>query len=112
MFSQPYLYLYAASSVFSYAMHLTFKKIRPRSPLFPLLMSTFGLLSKFANIVFLILCAIYAEHWWHALIVGGIGFFLSVLIPPTKIEMILGYLGVIGAPLCTLFTYLTFFGVV
>jgi hypothetical protein len=112
MFNQPFLYLFIASEIFIFAMQMTVKKIRPRSPLMPFLMSILGLLSQIANVVFIILYAINADHWWHALVAGVLGFFASVLIPPTKIEMVLGYLGIIGAPLCVTLAYLNLFNVI
>ena len=112
MFYQPFLYLYIASAVFTYAMQLTSKKINPKNPIVLLLMNAFGLISNIANTVFLIIYAINADHWWYALIAGALGFIASILLPPARIEMILGYLGIIGAPLCTTLAYINLFNII
>lgn len=112
MFTTPYFYLYVISCVLVFALKNTMQKITPANPLITPLMGMVGLVSHIANYVLLILCLFYAEHWWYAPIMWVIGFILTILIPPTKVETIMGYLGIIGAPACTLFAYLSLFGII
>lgn len=109
MINQPYIYLYVISSIFVFAVGNTMKKSNPAKPLVHSLMGIVGLVTNIANYVLLALCLFFAEHWWYALVMWALGFVLSILIPPTKVETILGYIGIVGAPLCTLFAYLTLF---
>ena len=112
MFSQTYFYLYVISSILIFALQNTMKKINPANPMVIPFMGTMGLVSNIANFALLILCLFFAEHWWYAPIMWVVGTVLSILIPPTKIEMLLGYLAVICAPACTLFAYLYLFNVI
>ena len=112
MFSSPYLYLYAISSVLVFALGNTMRKINPANQMVIPFMGSVGLVTNIANYIFLVLCLFFAEHWWYAPIMWVFGYVLSILIPPTKVEMVLGYLAAICAPLCTLFAYLVLFDVI
>jgi hypothetical protein len=109
MFSQIYFYCYVVASVSTFALADTMKSINPTNQSVIPLMGLIGLLVKVANFIFLALCLFYSEHWWYALAMWGIGFIVSILLPPTKF---LGYLSVAVAPLCVLLAYLNLFGVI
>ena len=92
-----------------YALGNTMKKITPANPNVIPLMGIMGLITNIANYVLLVLCLFFADHWWYALIMWVFGFVLSILVPPTRLETILGYIGVACAPACTLIAYLNLF---
>lgn len=112
MFTQTYFYLYVVSSVLVFCLENTMKRIHPANGMVIPFMGAAGLITKIANLVLLVLCLFFAPHWWYALIMWGCGYILSILIPPTKVEMVLGYIAVICSPLCTLFAYMTLFEVI
>lgn len=109
MFNQPYFYYYLVASVLIYALADTMKSINPANPFVVPLMGAVGLLTKVACFVFLILCLFYAEYWWYALAMWGMGFVISILLPPTRF---LGYVSVVVSPVCIVLAYLNLFGVI
>lgn len=112
MFSQPYLYLYVASELMAFAAKHTMAKINPANPLVVPIMGIVSSVCTIAGFVLLILCLFFAEHWWFAPIMWAIAFVACIILPPNKIETILGYAGVICAPICILLAYLDLFAVI
>lgn len=109
MFSQPYFYLYVVSCLLVFALRNTIQKNTPANPMVTSVMGFVGLITNIANYVLLALCLFFAEHFWYVPIMWVIGFILCTLLPPTKIETTLGYIGLICAPLCTVLAYISLF---
>lgn len=112
MFNEAYFYLYVVSAMLISALQDTMKTINPSNPYMISFMGTIGLLCKIANMALLVLCLFFSWRWWYAPIMWVVGFILSTLIPPIRAGRILGHIGIIGAPICTLLAYLDLFGVI
>lgn len=112
MFTLPYFYLYVVSCVLAFALKNTAQKINPANSIILPLMGLIGLLTTLANYALLITAVFVAEHWWYALVMWVVGFVASILVPPTKVETILGYIGAVCAPLCTVLAFLNLCGVI
>ena len=112
MFSLPYVYLYIISSALVLSIRDTMEVINPAYPSVKPIMGMVGLVTKIANLVLLILCIFFAPHWWYVPIMWVCGVILSVIIKfiiNERADMALGYLAVIGAPICTIVSYFSLF---
>lgn len=109
----PYFYCYIISSILVYSIFDIIKVINPANPNIIPTMGNVGFITKIANIIYLILCFFFAKHWWYVPLMWIAGIIFSVAIKNRtnyKVYMFLGYIAVLGAPLCTLFAYLNLFG--
>ena len=112
MFSLPYVYLYIISSVLVLSIRDTMEVINPANPFVKPIMGMIGLITKIANLILLILCIFFAPHWWYVPIMWVCGVILSVFIKfviNDRADMVLGYVAVICAPICTMASYFSLF---
>ena len=112
MFSLPYVYMYIVSSALVFSIRDTMEMINPANPLVKPVMGMTGFITKVANFILLILCIFFAPHWWYSPIMWVCGIVLSVIIKiliNDRADMAMGYLAVIGAPICTAISYFSLF---
>lgn len=112
MFSLPYVYLYIISDVLILSLTDALRMINPANPFIKPIMGISGGITRVANIVLLILCIFFAPHWWYAPIMWVCALALSIFIKVIFgdiTDIVLGFLAVIAAPICTIGAYICLF---
>lgn len=106
-------WLFILAEVFVFYMKRTFSTWKGANQTTPAIMTVVSFVCSVAILVLIVFVFLKITPWWYGLVMLIGGFIIPAVIPIGKTgETIVAMVGIVGAPLCIIFSFLKLFSVI
>ena len=113
LLSMGLLWFYVLAEVFVFFMKRTTSDWRGANQVMPVIMTAVWTICSIALIVLIVFVFIRIRPWWYGVVMIVAGFLISSLLPIGKTgETIVSIIGIVGAPLFVVLSFLKVFAVI
>lgn len=113
LLSMGLFWLFILAEVFVFYMKRTFSTWSGANQTTPIVMTAVSLVCSIALLVLIVFVFIKVSPWWYGLVMLLGGFIIPAVIPIGKTgETIIAMVGIVGAPLCVVLSFLKLFAVI
>ena len=113
LFSMGLFWFFLLAEIFTFFMQRTFSTWQGANQTTPAIMTVVSFICTIALIVLLIFILIRVRPWWYGLVMLFAGFIIPTILPIGKSgETVVAMIGIVGAPLFTVLSFLKVFSVI
>lgn len=113
LLSMGLLWFYVLAETFVFFMKRATRDWRGANQTMPVIISTVWIICSIALFVLIVLIFIKVSPWWYGVVMLVAGFLISTFLPIGKTgETIVAILGIVGAPLFVVLSFLKVFAVI
>ena len=113
LLSMALFWFFILAELFTFFMQRTFSSWKGENQVIPQIMTVVSFICTIALLVLIVFVFIKVRPWWYGLVMIVAGFILQVLIPLGKTgESIVATIGIVGAPLFVVLSFLKVFAII